>query len=187
MSPILQIVPANPLYGHQGFTIEGYWPTRFTAVCTTFLAKPEKRTLKGDFMHEAAVVNYLMTNFPHVETMNSYGYDMFFYRDERKLPFATLIASDYEHDNLSNLGRPGVFRLNIGISKKTFRALFGPVKLDMDSYDFTALDVIMPHPHYAQYHFICVLSPSEATFAQIRPLLTEAYETAVRRYNRQNK
>ena len=33
-------------------------------------------------MNEAAVVEYLMTTFPDVETMESYGYDMFFYRDD---------------------------------------------------------------------------------------------------------
>jgi hypothetical protein len=45
----------------------------------------------------------------------------------------------------------------------------------------------MPHPEYAQYHFICVLSPTESTFEQIRSLLTEAYEIAARRYASQNK
>ncbi len=45
----------------------------------------------------------------------------------------------------------------------------------------------MPHPHYAPQYFICVLSPSEATFERIRPLLAEAYELAVQRYIRLNK
>jgi hypothetical protein len=80
-----------------------------------------------------------------------------------------------------------VFRLNIGISKQTFQSLFGTAKVDAGAYDFTALDVIMPHPHYAQQHFICVLSPSEATFERIRPLLAEAHDIAVRRYTSQNK
>jgi predicted DNA-binding protein (MmcQ/YjbR family) len=115
------------------------------------------------------------------------GYTFFFYRSDHKLPFATLISSDNEHDRISNLDRPGVFRLNIGISKQTFESLFGTVKVDVDNYDFTALDTIMPHPHYAQYHFICVLSPGEATLEKVRALLAEAYNIAVRRYNRQHK
>ena len=77
--------------------------------------------------------------------------------------------------------------MNIGISKQTFQALFDTEKVDVSRYDFTALDVIMPHPDYAQYYFICVLSPSEATFERIRTLLAEAYEIAVRRYTSQNK
>ncbi|MGE5642274.1 MAG: DUF6194 family protein, partial [Byssovorax cruenta] len=83
--------------------------------------------------------------------------------------------------------RPGVFRLNIGISKQAFQSLFGSAKVDVSNYDFTALDVIMPHPDYAQHHFICVLSPSEATFERVQPLLAEAYDIAVRRYTSQNK
>ena len=138
-------------------------------------------------MNESEVVDYIIKTFPDVETTTAYGYNMFFYRSDRKLSFATLISSDYEYDHFSNLNRPGVFRLNIGVSKQTFQSLFGTHEVDVKDYDFTALDVIMPHPEYAQYHFICVLSPSEETFEKIRPLLTEAYDIAARRYASQNK
>jgi hypothetical protein len=80
-----------------------------------------------------------------------------------------------------------VFRLNVGISRRTFQALFGTTKVDGDSYDLTAIDVIMPHPEYASQFFIYVLSPSEATFERLLPLLVEAYDIAVRRYARRNK
>jgi Family of unknown function (DUF6194) len=138
-------------------------------------------------MNESSVVEYITKTFPDVESTVSFGYNMFFYKSDRKLPFATLISADTDFDRISNLNRPGVFRLNLGISKQMFQSLFGTTNVDVDNYDFTALDVIMPHPDYAQGHFICVLSPSEATFARIRPLLAEAYEIAVRRYNSQNK
>ena len=138
-------------------------------------------------MNESAIIDYIMKTFPEVETINVYGYDMFFYRSDRKLSFATLISSDYEYDQISNLNRPGVFRLNLGVSKQTFQSLFGTDEANLKNYDFTALDVIMPHPEYAQYHFICVLSPSEETFEKLRALLAEAYEIAARRYASQNK
>ncbi len=138
-------------------------------------------------MNESSVIDYILKTFPEVETTLSFGYTMFFYRSDRKLPFATIISEDYDYDRISNLDRPGVFRLNIGISKPTFQSLFGKAKVDINRYDFTTLDVIMPHPDYAQQHFICVLSPSEATFERIRPLLAEAYAIAVRRYTSQNK
>jgi hypothetical protein len=138
-------------------------------------------------MNESSVVDYIIKTFPGVETTTSFGYTFFFYRSDRKLPFATLASSDNDFDRISNLDRPGVFRLNIGISKQTFQSLFGTAKVDVIRYDFTALEVIMPHPHYAQQYFICVLSPSEATFERIRPLLAEAYDIAVRRYTRRNK
>lgn len=138
-------------------------------------------------MNESEVIDYIMKTFPEVETLNNYGYDMFFYKSDRKLSFATLISSDYEYDNVSNLNRPGVFRLNIGVSKQTFQSLFGKDEVNVKDYDFTALDVIMPHPEYAQYHFICVLSPSDTTFEKIHSLLAEAYCIAARRYTSQNK
>ncbi|NJN80287.1 MAG: hypothetical protein HC797_07355 [Anaerolineales bacterium] len=85
------------------------------------------------------------------------------------------------------MNRPDIFRLNIGISKQTFQSLFGKDKINVRDYNFTTLDMIMPHPEYAQYHFICVLSPSEKTFEKICSLLAEAYNIAVRRYASQNK
>ena len=138
-------------------------------------------------MDASSLINYITNTFPGVETTVAFGYTFFFYRSERNLPFATLISADNEYDRVSNLDRPGVFRLNIGISKQTFQSLFGTAKIDVNSYDFTALDVMMPHPEYAPQHFICVLSPGEATWESTRLLLAEAYELAARRYARRNK
>ena len=138
-------------------------------------------------MNESSVTEYIMNTFPNVETTTNFGYIFFFYRSDHMLPFATIASTDNEYERISNLNRPGVFRLNIGVSKETFQSLFATAKVDINSYDFTALDVIMPHPDYAKQHFICVLSPSETTFERIRSLLAEAYDIAVRRFNRRNK
>ena len=138
-------------------------------------------------MDESSVANYITETFPRVETTTNFGYVFFFYKTDHMVPFATIASSDNEYERISNLDRPGVYRLNIGISKKTFQSLFGTAKVDVGSYDFTSLDVIMPHPDYAPQSFICVLSPSEATFERIRPLLAEAYDIAVQRYTRRNK
>ncbi len=138
-------------------------------------------------MNETSVTEYITNTFPGVETTANFGYTFFFHGSDRMQPFATLISADYDYDNVSNLNRPGVFRLNVGISRETFQSLFGTTKVDINNYDFTALDAIMPHPEYAPQNFICVLSPSEATFERIRVLLAEAYDIAVRRYKRRNK
>jgi hypothetical protein len=138
-------------------------------------------------MNESTVADYITKTFPGAETTTAFGYTFFFYKSDHILPFAMLISSDQDYDRISNLDRPGVFRLNIGVSKQTFQSLFGTAKVDVSSYDFTVLDVIMPHPEYAQQNFICVLSPSEGTFERLRALLAEAYDIAVRRYIRRNK
>jgi hypothetical protein len=138
-------------------------------------------------MDERAAIEYITGAFPEVETTTAYGYTFFFYRSERMLPFATLIAADQEHDRYSNLDRPGVYRLNIGVSRETFQSLFGAAKVDPGRYDFSALDVLMPHPEYAAQHFVCVLSPGPATVERVQALLAEAYAIAVKRFARRSK
>jgi hypothetical protein len=132
-------------------------------------------------MDEKDITDYIMNTFVGVETTTALGYTFFFYGPERMLPFTTIATADNEGDRVSNLDRPGVFRLNIGVSKQTFQALFGTGKVDVSTYDFTALDTLMPHPDYAAQSWLCVLNPSDTTFQQLRPLLTEAYDLALRR------
>lgn len=135
-------------------------------------------------MDEQHITDYITRTFAGVETSTALGYTFFFYGSDRMLPFTTIATADNEGDRVSNLDRPGVFRLNIGVSKPTFQALLGTGKVDVSAYDLTALDTIMPHPDYAAQSWICVLNPSDATFEKLQPLLAEAYELAVRRANR---
>jgi hypothetical protein len=105
----------------------------------------------------------------------------------RRMPFATIVTKDYgDFDNSSQLDRPGVFRLNIGVSRDTFRALFGFLPNDLDAkradYDFAALDRLMPHPAYGRQSWVCVLNPSPETFEAAKPLLAEAYAIVATRY-----
>jgi hypothetical protein len=132
-------------------------------------------------MEEKRITDYILNSFVGVETTTTLGYTFFFYGSERMLPFTTIATTDNEGDRASNLDRPGVFRLNIGVRKQTFQALFGTGSVDVSVYDFTALDTLMPHPDYAAQSWFCVLNPSDITFQQLRPLLSEAYELAVKR------
>lgn len=145
-------------------------------------------------MDEAEISRYLTETLAGVEALTMPETWFFFYNPphlppHHMFPFATLTASD-EHDQFSDLNRPGVFRLNMGVGKQTFRDLFGTPDLPTPKesaegkaapgFDFTALDRLMPHPVYGKMYWVCVLNPSEATFeAQVKPLLTEAYEMAV--------
>ncbi|HXN91225.1 MAG TPA: DUF6194 family protein [Candidatus Sulfotelmatobacter sp.] len=148
-------------------------------------------------MVEAAITRYIETTFEGVDVVVAsqkngapeiaWGDSFFIYDpdrnlpDKRRFPFAPIVTKDYgEFDNQSKLDRPGVFRLNIGVSKKTYASLFR----DESQHDFEALDRLMPHPVYGRKHFVCVLNPSDSTFESITPLLKEAYEIAVRRARR---
>ena len=100
-------------------------------------------------------------------------------------PFATLVTNN-ANDDFSDLDRPNVFRLNIGISKQSYLALFGvPISRAQahgsePAYDFTVLDQLLPHPVYGRMYWACVLNPGKATFeTQVKPLLDEAYQMTV--------
>ena len=149
-------------------------------------------------MDQEAIIQYIADTFAGVEVLRptdgpGAGDTFFFYDPQRnidptrRLPFATLVAKDYDGwDEASKLNRPDVFRLNIGVSRDTFRALFGhpPNEASMKGadYDFAALDRLMPHPTYAPQSWVCVLNPSPATFEAVKPLLAEAYARAAARH-----
>ena len=143
-------------------------------------------------MEQAAITAYVAETCPGTDVVTgtdgiAAGDTFFIYdpdrnlQDKQRFPFATIVTKDYgDFDNASNLNREGVFRLNVGVSRETFRSLFG----DDTTFDFTALDRLMPHPVYGRQSWICVLNPSAETFERVKPLLREAYEIAVARVTR---
>jgi hypothetical protein len=130
-------------------------------------------------MTDKEVSQYITTTFPDAQVVSAEANSFFFCGGDRKLPFATLVTTD-AYDQFSDLDRPSVFRLNVGVSKETFECLLGRDVMEID-HDFTALDRILPHPVYGQMHWLCALNPSEATFHQLRELLAEAYDLAAKR------
>ncbi len=146
-------------------------------------------------MDQAAITAYIVETCPGTDVVTgtegiAAGDTFFIYDPDRNLPdkqrfpFATIVTKDYgDFDNASNLNREGVFRLNVGVSRKTFRLLLGDKGTD-GAYDFTAVDRLMPHPVYGRQSWVCVLNPSAETFEQVKPLLREAYEIAVARVKR---
>jgi hypothetical protein len=154
-------------------------------------------------MDQDAIIQYIADTFAGVEILRptdgpGAGDTFIFYDPHRNLdpahrmPFATIVTKDYgDFDNASQLHRPQVFRLNIGVGRETFRALFGPsgnAQRDRSAdYDFTALDRLMPHPVYAPQSWVCVLNPSAETFEVVKPLLADAYaRDAIRHARRQS-
>jgi hypothetical protein len=120
--------------------------------------------------------------------------DTFFYHDpgggeavDRRMPFATIVTSDYPgFDTASDLDRPGVFRVNIGVGRRRFEDLFGHPPAahaaHQTSYDYAALDRFVPHPVYAVQGWASILNPSEANAARLRSLVTEAHARAAKRH-----
>jgi len=120
----------------------------------------------------------------NVQQSEAYGYAFFFFGDDHRLPFVTIANTDAEYDNVSNLNRDGVFRVNIGVSKETFKTLIGEVGSDID---YSVLNTFLPHPDYAPQHFICILNPSGENVEATRKLIEEAHAIATNRFNRIGK
>ena len=151
-------------------------------------------------MDQDAIIQYVTDTFMGVEAVRPTdgpgAGDTFFIYDpqrnldpKRRFPFATIVTKDYgDFDNASQLNRPDVFRLNIGVGRDTFRALFGPASSaerdQSTTYDFAALDRLMPHPVYAPQSWVCVLNPSPQTFEAVKPLLAEADSLVAARHAR---
>jgi len=94
-------------------------------------------------MDEVSITQYITDTFDGVDVVVAsreagspevaWGDTFFSYDPDRNLepkhrfPFATIVTKDYgDFDCASQLNRPGVFRLNIGVSRETYRSLFGP-------------------------------------------------------------
>lgn len=96
-----------------------------------------------------------------------------------KQPFATIVVKDYgDFDDASRLDRPGVFRLNVHVGRDRFVELLGyPPGAVPDGIDYTAFDVLLPHPVYAAQAFVSVVNPGE----QARALIEVAHARAAGR------
>jgi hypothetical protein len=120
----------------------------------------------------ASITTLITDRYPGVVIANAMN-AWFFSLNEKSWPnLATIVTTD-EHDDASDLSRPGFFRLNIGVSGATLDRLVG----DAVDPDFTASDRFLPHPVYAAQHWISIVNPTAATLeAVILPLLDEAHE-----------
>ncbi len=120
--------------------------------------------------------------------------DSFFFYDpddsipaDRRFPFATIVIKDYPgFDTASDLDRPGVYRLNLAVGRARFEELFGfppaGFAANRDTFDFTVLDQVIPHPVYAKQGWVSILVPGEQAKAQVSALIAHAYQRAKDRY-----
>jgi hypothetical protein len=122
---------------------------------------------------DTAITNYLRQTYPETDVFEMDGATFFSFDPENHWPaYATILTAD-DHSTASNLARPGVFRLNIGVDKETFERLVGGVT----DPDLAAFDRILPHPDYARQHWICILNPSTSRFEEdVKPLLALAHD-----------
>jgi hypothetical protein len=122
-----------------------------------------------------AITRTILATYPDTDIVTAMGATFFSLDEEKHWPnFATIVTTD-EHDEgtPSNLTRPGVFRLNLGVGRATFERLVGSIA----DPDYAAFDRFLPHPVYGKQLWISILNPGEATFREdVLPLLAEAHD-----------
>jgi hypothetical protein len=119
----------------------------------------------------AEITRYVTATYPDTVAAEAMGGTFFSCNEDSWPNFATIATGD-DFDDASDLGREGVFRLNIGVTGRTFDRYVDPSV----EPDHAALDRILPHPLYAAQHWLSILNPSSASFETIvKPLLEEAH------------
>ncbi len=119
-----------------------------------------------------------VADMPNVQREENFGYSFYFVGDDHRLPFVTFANSDNDYDSVSNLSREGVFRINIGVGKESFKTLISDAGGELD---YSVLDVFLPHPDYAKLNWICILSPTGDNVESVRRLILEAHAIAAER------
>ncbi len=139
------------------------------------------------------ILTYCLKNLEGSILVESWGEKGIFYNPDHRLKrgvyILTVKEKDGDNDKGSNLNRPGIYRVNLGIRTNSFIRLFGAVPkrpkaggiVEM-KYNFTAIDTLLPHPIYGWMGWICVLNPSEETFEGLKPYIQEAYEFAKEKF-----
>ncbi len=129
---------------------------------------------KGSGPNPDDITSWITTTYPDTVVAQALG-ATFFSLDASSWPnFATIVTTD-EHDmgSPSNLARPDVFRLNIGVGRETFERLVGGI----DAPNYAAIDTLLPHPVYARQRWIAILNPGGEMWESIvKPLLAEAHD-----------
>ncbi|ACU04595.1 DUF6194 family protein [Pedobacter heparinus] len=137
------------------------------------------------------ITAYISSSFEDVNVTEANNDLFFFYREEKMMPFATIVTSDNDFDNASQLNRKGFFRLNIGIDKTNFITEFNDIELKKgigaylnSGLDFSVENVLMPHPVYCAMYWVCIVNPHKENMLKLKPHLDVAYSIAVKRQNK---
>ncbi|MFI6944283.1 DUF6194 family protein [Streptomyces sp. NPDC050418] len=126
------------------------------------------------------------SDFPEI----AWGDHFFYYAPDgrvpqREQPYATIVTKNYPGDTLSALDAPDRSRLNLHVGADTFATLTGEHPRDEPRpRDFTATDVVLPHPVYRAQGWVAITNPGPATGELAIRLLRQAHDDARRRTER---
>ncbi|TWS19614.1 erythromycin esterase [Tsukamurella asaccharolytica] len=92
------------------------------------------------------------------------------------MPYLTIVTKNYPEDALSDLDRPGAFRLNANVGREVFTELIGYPPSDhavhAGEWDYATDGAVIPHPLFAKLGWVSVVNPG--TGPEVRALLERA-------------
>jgi Family of unknown function (DUF6194) len=120
-----------------------------------------------------SIRRYILDTYPETDVVEAMDAWFFSLDAEKHWPnYATIVTTD-AHDDASDLGRPDVFRLNLGVDRQTFERIAAADAAP----DYTALDRLLPHPVYGKQLWISILNPTDDTFRDVVvPLIALAHD-----------
>lgn len=147
------------------------------AVIALLRALPDTRV---DTIEPGAVAADGVTPVPEIAWGDTFAYHVP-NGEPGVMPFATIVTKNYPDDELSQLDRPGAFRVNANVGRDAFTALIGypPAKhaARAGEWDYATDGAVVPHPLYAKLGWVSVVNPAAA---EVTELLRAAHDTARR-------
>lgn len=149
-------------------------------------------------MNQDDIIKLCLERYEETILVRAWGENSIFYNPGRLLKrgiyVMTIKDKDGGNDKSSLLNREGVYRINTGISKKSYIEKFGVIPsrpvaggiVNVD-YDFVKQNIIMPHPIYAWMSWICVLNPTKDIFNEFLKYIDESYELAKKKFEKRVK
>jgi hypothetical protein len=154
-----------------------------------------------DLRDATAILAAVERELPGLVTTTGQGDSFVFYDPDRvtvpeqRFPFLTVVTGD-RYDAASNLDRDErTYRVNLGVDRPTYEELLGPAPrqavgsevIAAAGVDYTADDVVLPHPFYAPMHWVCIVNPGEQTRSQLAHMLGTAHDLAKRQYDNRRR
>ncbi len=144
------------------------------------------------------IFNYAISEFEGVVISENWGERGLFYNPHGLLPkgiyILTFKEKDGPNDKASNVNRPDIYRINLGLTKDRFKEMFGEIpkrpaagQTVSTGHDFQNVNEIMPHPVYGWMSWIGVLNPSLETFDALKPMIAEGVQLAKIKYSKKVK
>lgn len=137
----------------------------------------------GVFVHRICSV------LDDIVVRSTWGEQALFYNRDNRLPhgvyFCTIKDHDGPNDRASQLDRPNVYRVSLGLPPARYNALFGdkpprpthaaPAAV---THDPLLMNALQPHPVYAWMGWACVLNPTTGWLSANQALIAEAHDHA---------